>query len=132
MFFIWLWFWEHYIENIYTRWWKVKFEIAAQIAVVALKNLLRDMYVDDVATSFQNIEECLEFYFESKKNLKEGGFEFRKWNSNNKKLMDKTCVEENKSSYEQAKNCFGFKKVLGINWEIEKNLIVFDFDEIIQ
>ena len=67
MFFIWLWFWEHYIENIYTHWWKVKFEIAAQIAVVALKNLLRDMYVDDVATCFQNIEECLEFFLNQKK-----------------------------------------------------------------
>ena len=65
--------------------------------MVALKNLLQDMYVDDVATSFQNIEECLEFYFKSKNFLKVGGFEFRKWNSNNKKLMDKTCVEDNKS-----------------------------------
>ena len=26
----------------------------------------------------------------------------------------------------------GFKKVLGINWNIEKNLFVFDFDEIEQ
>ena len=37
-----------------------------QIAVVDLKILLQDMYVDDVATSFQTIEEGLEFYFESK------------------------------------------------------------------
>ena len=52
------------------------------------------MYVDDVATSFHTMEEGLEFSFESKKCLKEGGFELRKWNSNNKKLMDKICVEE--------------------------------------
>ena len=42
------------------------------------------MYVDDVATSFRNLEGGLEFYFESKKCLKEGGFELRNWNSNNK------------------------------------------------
>ena len=41
-----------------------------QIAVVALKKLLRDMYVDNVATCFRTVEEGLEFYFESKKCLK--------------------------------------------------------------
>ena len=106
--------------------------IVAQIAVTALKKLLRDMYVDDVATSFRTMEEGLEFYFESKKCLKEGGFELRKWNSNNKELMDKIYVEENENSYEQGKNCLGVRKVLGINWDIERDLFVFDFDEIVQ
>ena len=106
--------------------------IVSQIAVVALKKLLRDMYVDDVATSFRTMEEGLEFYFESKKCLKEDGFELRKWNSNNKELMDKIYVEENENSYEHGKNCLGLRKVLGINWDIEKDLFVFDFDEIVQ
>ena len=64
--------------------------------------------------------------------MKESGFESRKWNSNNKELMDRICVEENESSYEQGKNCLGLKRVLGINWYIEKDLFVFDFEEIIQ
>ena len=90
------------------------------------------MYVDDVATSFRTMEEGSEFYFESKKYLKEGSFELRKWNSDNKELMDKICVEENENSYGQGKNCLGLRKVLGINWDIEKDLFVFDFDEIVQ
>ena len=52
--------------------------IVAQTVVVALKKFLRDMYVDDVSTSFCTMEEGLEFYFESKKCLKEGRFELRK------------------------------------------------------
>ena len=36
-----------------------------------------------------------------KKCLKEGRFEQRKCNSNNKELMDKICLEENENSYEQ-------------------------------
>ena len=64
--------------------------------------------------------------------MKEGGFELRKWNSSNKELMGKICVEENKNSYEQGKNCLGLRKVLGINWGIEKDLLVFHFDEIVQ
>ena len=106
--------------------------VVAQIVVVALEKLLRDVYVDDVATGSCTMEEGLKFYFESKKCLKEGGFELRKWNSNKKELMDKICVEENENSYEQGKNCLGLRKVLGINWDIEKDLFGFDFDEIVQ
>ena len=62
--------------------------------------------------------------------MKEGGFELRKWDSNNKELMDKICVEEGEN--EQGKNCLALRKVLGINWDIEKDLFVFDFDEIVQ
>ena len=46
--------------------------------------------------------------------------------------MCKICVEENESSYGQGKNCLGFRKALGINWDIEKDLFVLNFDEIIQ
>ena len=43
--------------------------IIAQIAVVALKKLLRDMYVDDVATSFHTMGKGLEFYFLNQENV---------------------------------------------------------------
>ena len=78
------------------------------------------------------MEEGLQLYFESKICLKKDGFELRKWNSNNKELMDKICVKKNESSYKQGKNCLGLRRILGINWNIEKNLFLFDFDEIIQ
>ena len=73
------------------------------------------MYVADAATSFHTMEEGLEFYLESKKSLKEVGFELWQWNSSNKELMDIICVEENESSNDLGKNCLGFRKVLGIN-----------------
>ena len=55
-----------------------------------------------------------------------------KWNSNNKELMDKICVEKNENSYEQDENCLGLREVLGISWDIEKEIFVFDFDEIVK
>ena len=76
------------------------------------------------------MEEGLQLYFESKKCLKEGGFELRKWNSNNKELMDKIYVEENESSHEQGNNFLGLRKVLGINQDIKKDLFAFDFDKL--
>ena len=72
------------------------------------------MYADDVTTSFCTREERLEFYFESEKCLKEGGFALRKWNSNNKELMDKVCVEENEKSYEQGKIGWGLERYQGL------------------
>ena len=106
--------------------------IVTHIKVVALKNLLQGVYVDDVAAGFCTVTEGSEFYFESKKCLKECVFELQKWNSNNKKLLNKICIEENESNYEHGKNCLEFRKVLVINWDIAKNLFVFDFNEIIQ
>ena len=94
---------------------------------------MRGTYGDDVAASFCTMEGGLEFYFESKKCLRKSGFEFRKRNSNNKELVDKFCSEEiDERSYEQGKKCLGLRKVLGINWHIEKDLFVFYFDKIIQ
>ena len=61
------------------------------------------------------MEEGLEFYFESKECLKDGGFELWKGNSNNKESVDKICVERNENNYKQGKNCLGLRKVLGIN-----------------
>ena len=75
---------------------------------------------------------CTTLYFESKNCLKESGFELWKWNSNYKELMEKICVDENENNYDQGKNCFRLKKVLGINWDIEKDLFAFNFDEIVQ
>ena len=42
--------------------------------------------------------------------------------------MDKICAEEYIISYEQGKNWLGFRKVLGIKWDIEKDLFGFNFD----
>ena len=66
-----------------------------------MKRLLRDIYVDDVATSFCTMEEglvCVCVFFLIEKMVEEGDFELLKWNSKNKELIDKICVEENESS----------------------------------
>ena len=64
--------------------------------------------------------------------MKEDRLELQTWNSNNKESMDKISFDENESSYEQGKSLLRLKKVLGINWDIEKNLFVLNFEKIIQ
>ena len=46
------------------------------------------MYVDDSTTSFNSFNQGSEFYKIAKKCLSSGGFDLRKWATNNPKLRD--------------------------------------------
>ena len=54
-----------------------------------LTQFLRDLYVDNTATSFNSSSEALEFYSVCKQVLFKGGFQLRKWESNNVNLQKK-------------------------------------------
>ena len=53
-----------------------------------LKMLLRDFYVDDSTTSFNSFNQGVEFYTIAKKCLFSGGFDIRKWATNDPQLRD--------------------------------------------
>ena len=48
-----------------------------------LLQFLRDLYVDDTATSFNDLTKATEFYHLTKNILAIGGFNLRKWETNN-------------------------------------------------
>ena len=56
--------------------------------------LKRDLYVDNVLTSFESEEIALEFYRESRDLLKRAGFNLRSWKSNSTKRLD-IATQEN-------------------------------------
>ena len=47
-----------------------------------IEKFLRDTYVDDVTTSFNNSEMALQFAVVTERHMKESGFSLRKWESN--------------------------------------------------
>ena len=63
-----------------------------------LTQFLRDLHVDDAATSFNSSSEELEFYSVCKQNLLKGGFQLRKWESNNINLQKNTREKETDNS----------------------------------
>ena len=53
-----------------------------------LEKLLRDLYVDDLASSFKEEKQAFRFHETSKDILSMRGFELRKWNTNCERLED--------------------------------------------
>ena len=53
-----------------------------------LKKILRDLYADDSTTSFNSFNQGVEFYTIAKKYSSNGGFDLRKWATNDHKLRD--------------------------------------------
>ena len=54
----------------------------------SLLHFIRDLYVDDFATSFNNLTKATEFYHLTKSILAFGRFNLRKWERNNLVLCD--------------------------------------------
>ena len=91
---------------------------------------LRDLHVDDATASCNSSSEALKFYSVCKQNLLKGGFQLRKWESNNinlqKNISEKETDNSNSSSnpstddttyaqYQLGLNDPQFWKVLGMN-----------------
>ena len=109
-----------------------------------LKKLLRDLYVDDSTTSFNSFNQGVEFYIIAKKCLSNGGFDLRKWATNDPKLRDyinnheqsleSSEISENELTY--VENELGvsdnYQKVLELNWNIDKDIFVFELSDILK
>ena len=93
---------------------------------------MKDLYVDDWATSFENTEEAFQNYKTAKEIMAEGSLNLRKWKSNDKELLCRINQKESKSNEEQSNKTEGdIAKVLGLQWNINRDEFQSDFDEII-
>ena len=102
-----------------------------------VKKLLEDLYVDDVTSGTKTIEQGKEFYEKAKLILSEVGFDLRKWVTNDIKLQK--CFDSQEDSETKILNetnitfseehCGptnnNYKRVLGLEWDIQNDEIVF-------
>ena len=70
------------------------------------------------------------FYENSKNILALGKFDLYKWFTNSWQLQDKIWGTENTGS-DQYFDVSTTKKILGINWDLHKDRVVFTFDAIV-
>lgn len=121
------------------------------------ETLLNSLYVDDLSTGTNDIEEGYEIYKQSKQCLAQGGFNLRKWASNSGDLMKliKEDCESVRGSEDQsttgsegiivedtsyAKIMLGDlnvdmnkeHKVLGMNWDCELDTFIFKLNDIVE
>ena len=92
-----------------------------------LQKLLRNLYVDGLATCFNKGKLAFSFYENSKKILALGGFDLCKWFTNSRQLREKICETEN----DRLLTLKTTKKILGANWDLDYDKFVFKFDEIV-
>ena len=93
------------------------------------KILSTDLYVDDVTTGVDSVEEGKRFYEHSKQIMKEGGFDLRKWVTNNHELQRHLNQNETKSDLVET---VANTKVLGIEWDIYRDVLIYRFDKILR
>ena len=91
-----------------------------------LEKLLRDLYVDDAATSFNSIDDASEFYTITSTIMKKGAFNLRKWESN-----DDSLNQVIKNS-DQQKRQNDIRKVLGLNWNNFRDEFQFEFTDLVK
>ena len=95
------------------------------------EKFLNDLYVDDSTSGFFNVKEAYDFYLNAKRIMKEGSFELRKWASNSVERMDKINRDENINCSDSSNESNHTRKVLGINWDLAADTIIFYFDELV-
>ena len=92
--------------------------------------VLRSLYMDDYASGADSVDSAFGQFEQLKKVFKEGGFNMRKWCSNDMKLMERIeSVEREQVAGENSSH--QSNKVLGILWDNEADLLRFDLEEVL-
>ena len=106
-----------------------------------VENVKNSLYVDDYASSFNSEDECFAMYEQLKSCFSKGGFNMRKWASNNKSLLERIGKAETDETVETKENkqtshaiCTDEEvKVLGLKWnqntdKMQLDLSIFHID----
>ena len=103
------------------------------------RKVRKHFYVDDLNTGVTNVDEGLDLYKKIKVRFIEANFNLRKWRTNNEELRNIINKNENNNKEEvidknkEEKNNNGcFEKVLGIKWDENKDLLLFDIMNILK
>ena len=67
-----------------------------------IKKLIDSFFVDDIVTGASTEEEAFQLYIDSKKILKDGAFNLRKFRTNSQSLQMGINAAENQSRYQQS------------------------------
>jgi len=117
--------------------------------------ILSNLYADDLSCGAVSGTKAFEIYQQAKEIMIQGGFNLRKWNSNDKDLLEKINAIENAGqystrdlhtvsqvmdTYDESYSKFavgnpsisGKGKVLGVTWDSNADKFLFDLKDIIQ
>ena len=82
------------------------------------KHLIRDIYVDNIISSFSREHDVIEFYRDTRAMMSAASFNLRSWNSKSKSVREAAKTDQVLDKDE-------FSKVLGMKWDANNDLISF-------
>ena len=88
--------------------------------------LLDSLYVDDLPGGTTDPIKGFEFYQLAKELMAKGGFNLRKWRTNNQSLQKQINEAERNEG-----DVNGVVRILGLSWDTEVDCFVFQFDDLI-
>ena len=116
--------------------------------------ILKALYVDDLSTGGQTVNETYKLFLKTKLRMLEAGFNMRKWSSNSRELVDKIKsadyreeevnlepkkLKEDDRTYatttlgtDHEVNEEREHKVLGITWDHDSDELIIDLSQIIK
>ena len=89
---------------------------------------MNNLYVDDSASSFYTVQDCITFFEISKKCLLDANFIVRKWNTKDPDLQK---ILECSNESNETKTNEAILRVLGLQWNLSADDFIFDFSSII-
>lgn len=92
---------------------------------LASKMIQRDVFVDDIITGTDNLNEALILQEQTIKLLNSGGFETHKWCSNNQLILENIPVESRETLNFNEFSLGECAKALGLLWQSKEDLLVF-------
>ena len=95
-------------------------------------NQFSKLYVEDLATSFENDDEAFQTYKTAKKIMSEGHFNLRKWRTNSQTLLKRINQAENISCDTETKNGANESVKVSTSWLTRTDDFHFKFDELIK
>jgi len=98
-----------------------------------VEKVMEDLYVDDLISGCDSIEEGKLFYKKIKGVMSGAGFILRKWISNNTELSTYITSQESNSDdvFSSLPHCDKGVTVLGLKWDTATDELVFDFNDLL-
>ena len=91
--------------------------------------VLSKLYADDLAAGAETVGKAFDLYRDCKAIMKQGSFNLRKWNSNDKELLERIDLSEGQVSKVESRQ---LSKVLGVTWNTEVDNLGLDLRNVLE
>jgi len=91
--------------------------------------VLSNLYAEDLAAGAETAGKAFDLYLDCKEIMKQGSFNLRKWNSNDKGLLERIDISEGQVGKVENRQ---LSKVLGVTWNTDVDNLGLDLRNVLE